>query len=202
MQAVVFESLLGLLANTLWWHRVYYTTVLERLVMKPKPAIFFFFCKVEALVHHKVEAFENLEAARFSKISEAEALTPKKPASRSRLQPMSDHVYSIHVVRNSDLIWERWFLSAVSSGISFLLSTTLSVLLFAGMQLYRNQLAGREYMTIVGGFLGSILFILVLTVSFQEQDNFEGVFNLKIMRMGWKSYGITYRPREMGCLRK
>ncbi len=84
---------------------------------------------------------------------------------------MSDHVYSI--VRNSDLIWERWFLSAVSSGISFLLSTTLSVLLFAGMQLYRNQLAGREYMTIVGGFLGSILFILVLTVSFQELDNFE-----------------------------
>merc|ERR1711976_795051 len=52
---------------------------------------------------------------------------------------------------------------AVSSGVSFLLSTTLSVLLFAGMQLYKQQLAAQEYMTIIGGFLGSILFILVLT---------------------------------------
>jgi len=52
---------------------------------------------------------------------------------------------------------------AASSAVSFLLSTTLSVILFAGMQMYRSQLASQEYLTIVGGFLGSLLFILVLT---------------------------------------
>jgi len=52
---------------------------------------------------------------------------------------------------------------AVPNGVSFLLSSTMSVILFAGMQMYRQQLASQEYLTIVGGFLGSILFILVLT---------------------------------------
>jgi len=51
----------------------------------------------------------------------------------------------------------------VSSGMSFFLSATLAVLLFAGMQLYKNQLAAHEWMTIVGGFLGSCLFCLILT---------------------------------------
>lgn len=52
---------------------------------------------------------------------------------------------------------------AVSSGMSFLLSTTLAVLLFAGMQLYKVHLASHEWTTIVGGFLGSLLFCLILT---------------------------------------
>ena len=49
-------------------------------------------CKVKPSVNHEAEASENHEAeARLSKIWEAEALTPKKPASwsRSRLRPMS-----------------------------------------------------------------------------------------------------------------
>ena len=50
------------------------------------------------------------------------------------------------------------------------LSTTLTVLLFAGMQLYQSQLASKEWMTILGGFLGSILFILIITVSFTGQQ--------------------------------
>jgi hypothetical protein len=52
---------------------------------------------------------------------------------------------------------------AVSSGVSFFLSSTLAVLLFAGMQLYKQQFAAYEWMTIVGGFLGSLLFCLILT---------------------------------------
>jgi small-conductance mechanosensitive channel len=52
---------------------------------------------------------------------------------------------------------------AVPSGVSFLLASTLSVLLFAGMQMFRTELASREYMTIIGGFIGSILFVLILT---------------------------------------
>lgn len=55
---------------------------------------------------------------------------------------------------------------AVSSSTSFLLSSTLAVLLFAGMQLYKVQLASHEWTTILGGFLGSLLFCLILTVSF------------------------------------
>jgi hypothetical protein len=53
--------------------------------------------------------------------------------------------------------------------MSLMLSSTLSVLLFAGMQMYRQQLAAQEGMTVVGGFIGSILFILVLTVSFKTR---------------------------------
>ncbi|KAK3582076.1 hypothetical protein CHS0354_013455 [Potamilus streckersoni] len=60
---------------------------------------------------------------------------------------------------------------AVSSKPSFVLSTTLTVVLFAGMQMFRNQLAATEYMTIVGGLLGSFLFILVLTA----MANFENM---------------------------
>jgi len=52
---------------------------------------------------------------------------------------------------------------AVSSGMSCFLSSTLAVILFAGMQLYKHQLAGYEPMTILGGFLGSLLFCLALT---------------------------------------
>ncbi|WAQ99865.1 KTAP2-like protein [Mya arenaria] len=44
----------------------------------------------------------------------------------------------------------------VSTGPSLMLSGTLVVLCFAGMQMYRVQLASSEYMTILGGFVGSV----------------------------------------------
>ena len=66
-------------------------------------------------------------------------------------------------LKQRDLL--SWHVTAVSSGLSFLLSSTLAVLLFAGMQLYKAHLASHEWTTIVGGFLGSLLFCLVLTVS-------------------------------------
>jgi len=52
---------------------------------------------------------------------------------------------------------------AVATSQSFLISATLSVIVFAGMQMYSKQLASAEYLTIVGGFIGSVLFILLLT---------------------------------------
>ncbi|XP_033113481.1 keratinocyte-associated protein 2-like [Anneissia japonica] len=52
---------------------------------------------------------------------------------------------------------------AVSSGPSAVLSSLLMLLLFAGMQVFKVQLASSELMTILGGFLGSLLFILGLT---------------------------------------
>ncbi|XP_067878542.1 keratinocyte-associated protein 2 isoform X2 [Heterodontus francisci] len=51
----------------------------------------------------------------------------------------------------------------VSTGSSLMLSSLLTLLLFAGMQIYSRQLASSEWLTIFGGFLGSILFLFSLT---------------------------------------
>nr|ABI52759.1 keratinocytes associated protein 2 [Argas monolakensis] len=53
---------------------------------------------------------------------------------------------------------------AVSSAASGALSLCLFFLLFATMQIYRVQLTASQPMTVVGGFLGSLLFILLLTL--------------------------------------
>ncbi|KAK2181238.1 hypothetical protein NP493_405g03020 [Ridgeia piscesae] len=78
---------------------------------------------------------------------------------------------------------------AVSSSMSFLLSSTLTVLLFAGMQLYQTQLASKEWMTIVGGFLGSILFILIITA----------VSNFEMVVFG-RNFQTKVFPEIVGCL--
>lgn len=46
-----------------------------------------------------------------------------------------------------------------------MLSSIFSVLLFSAMQMYRPFLAATQLNTILGGFLGSWLFVLALTVS-------------------------------------
>lgn len=59
-----------------------------------------------------------------------------------------------------------FFIIAVSSGISLVLSSVFSVLLFSGMQMYRPFFVATQINTILGGFIGSWLFVLVLTVRF------------------------------------
>lgn len=54
----------------------------------------------------------------------------------------------------------------MGTGTSLALSSLLSLLLFAGMQMYSRQLASTEWLTIQGGLLGSGLFVFSLTVSF------------------------------------
>ncbi|NXA66334.1 KTAP2 protein, partial [Mohoua ochrocephala] len=54
------------------------------------------------------------------------------------------------------LSWPRG--AAVGTGTSLALSSLLSLLLFAGMQMYSRQLASTEWLTIQGGLLGSALF--------------------------------------------
>jgi hypothetical protein len=44
-------------------------------------------------------------------------------------------------------------------------STALSILTFAAMQLFKDELATEGKMTILGGFIGSVFFIFFLTVS-------------------------------------
>ncbi|XP_078042347.1 protein KRTCAP2 homolog [Augochlora pura] len=52
---------------------------------------------------------------------------------------------------------------SVSSGVSFALSSILTVLVFSGMQIYKSSLASSQLYTILGGYIGSMLFICLLT---------------------------------------
>ncbi|XP_026473834.1 protein KRTCAP2 homolog [Ctenocephalides felis] len=61
---------------------------------------------------------------------------------------------------------------AVSTSASFVLSSLISVLLFSAMQIYKPWLASTQLNTILGGYLGSVLFIFVLTAI----GNFECTF--------------------------
>lgn len=69
--------------------------------------------------------------------------------------------------------------SAVSSGTSFALAALLTVLLFSGMQMYRQWLGSSQLHTILGGYLGSVLFQLVLIVSFANVLASQISFNSK-----------------------
>ncbi|EHB07311.1 Keratinocyte-associated protein 2 [Heterocephalus glaber] len=60
--------------------------------------------------------------------------------------------------------------SVVGTGTSLALSSLLSLLLFAGMQMYSRQLASTEWLTIQGGLLGSGLFVFSLT-AFNNLEN-------------------------------
>ncbi|XP_053331489.1 keratinocyte-associated protein 2 [Spea bombifrons] len=59
---------------------------------------------------------------------------------------------------------------AVSTGISLALSSLVSLLLFAAMQMYSKQLASSEWLTILGGLLGSGVFFFSLT-AFNNLEN-------------------------------
>ncbi|XP_043855758.1 keratinocyte-associated protein 2 isoform X1 [Dromiciops gliroides] len=60
--------------------------------------------------------------------------------------------------------------TVVGTGTSLALSSLLSLLLFAGMQMYSRQLASTEWLTIQGGLLGSALFVFSLT-AFNNLEN-------------------------------
>ncbi|CAF0744916.1 unnamed protein product [Adineta steineri] len=71
---------------------------------------------------------------------------------------------------------------AASNSTSFLLSFLISLLLFASMQLFRTQLASNQPMTIIGGFIGSLVFISLLTaVSNFEMNTFGPGYQARII---------------------
>ena len=52
---------------------------------------------------------------------------------------------------------------ALSTSVSGVVSLLLALLVFSAMQLFKVQLASSEIFTILGGFLGSTVFVLSLT---------------------------------------
>lgn len=52
---------------------------------------------------------------------------------------------------------------AMNSASSGIVSLALSLMVYAGMQFFKVQLGSSELFTIVGGFAGSLLFMLLLT---------------------------------------
>lgn len=52
---------------------------------------------------------------------------------------------------------------ALNSTVSGMVSLILALMVFSGMQFFKVQLASTEILTILGGFLGSTLFVLTLT---------------------------------------
>ncbi|XP_065185809.1 keratinocyte-associated protein 2-like [Sycon ciliatum] len=96
---------------------------------------------------------------------------------------------------------------ALPTAVSFLVSTTFCVITFAGMQLFKATLAGSEMMTIVGGLVGSVLFILLLTgVSNAETLVFGRGFQTKLpevavcLLMAAIASGLVHRVSFTTCI--
>ncbi|CAF3347785.1 unnamed protein product [Rotaria socialis] len=70
---------------------------------------------------------------------------------------------------------------AASNGTSFLLSLLIALLLFASMQLFRTHISASQPMTIAGGFMGSLVFVSLLTaVSNFEMNLFGPNFQARV----------------------
>ncbi|KAJ1521609.1 hypothetical protein ONE63_003258 [Megalurothrips usitatus] len=52
---------------------------------------------------------------------------------------------------------------AVSTGASFMLSLLLAILVFSGMQMYKSWFSSTQLHTILGGYVSSVFFLLILT---------------------------------------
>ena len=68
----------------------------------------------------------------------------------------------------------RIIFAAVSTSVSLVLASLSAVLIFSGMQMYRPLLASSQMATIFGGYLGSWLFILSLTVGSERAVQCDG----------------------------
>ena len=58
------------------------------------------------------------------------------------------------------------YLLALPTSYSLVSSVALSVLTFAAMQVFKDQLSTEGGMTILGGFVGSWIFVFLVTVSY------------------------------------
>merc|ERR1712002_417432 len=78
---------------------------------------------------------------------------------------------------------------ALPTSVSCAISSILCLITFAGMQLFKTQLGSSKAMTILGGFLGSQLFVFALTA----MNNFES------MNFG-RNFQAKLFPEVIACL--
>ncbi|GAB0097405.1 Protein KRTCAP2 homolog [Sergentomyia squamirostris] len=78
---------------------------------------------------------------------------------------------------------------AASTYLSLVISSVACVLIFSGMQIYRHYLASSQTTTLLGGFLGSWLFILSLT----------SISNLEAILMG-RGFQAGLFPEVAFCM--
>ncbi|CAF1021487.1 unnamed protein product [Adineta steineri] len=68
-----------------------------------------------------------------------------------------------------------------SNSSSFLFSLLVALLLFASMQVFRTQISASQPMTIAGGFVGSLIFVSLLTaISNFEMNTFGEHFQARV----------------------